>query len=53
MTHVWAVFPVLETNNLGSAWRVEVGMALLESCLVEDTRGGTHAVGRRVRLDIW
>lgn len=35
MTHLWAVFPVLGTNNLGSAWRVEVDMAPHESYLVE------------------
>lgn len=35
MTHHWVVFPVLETNNLLCAWRVEVSMDPHEIFLVE------------------
>lgn len=50
MTHLWAVFPALETNNLHSAWRVE-NVSPHESYLVE-TPELEHTVGRRVRLSI-
>lgn len=51
MTHLWAAFPVLEMNNLGFAWRVEVDMAPDESHLMEILEV-KHTGGRRVRFNL-
>lgn len=52
MTHLWVVFPVLETNNLVCAWRVEVSMDPHEVSLVELPEVELPA-GRRMRFCIW